>query len=95
MSGKNSLIAGCIVALIIGSVIGYFCYPAPKKDVAPGPSPYNQPTQPTQPAQNYATKEQVDGVITLVYGAIGASLVAALASIVCLMQVSKTIGGRY
>jgi len=34
-----------------------------------------------------------NGLTTLVYGAIGASLVAALAAIVSLMQISRRIAG--
>ncbi len=38
-------------------------------------------------------KSAANGLTTLVYGAIGASLVAALAAIVSLMQISKRIAG--
>jgi hypothetical protein len=49
-------------------------------------------------AQNAATaateaKNAANGLTTLVYGAIGASLVAALAAIVSLMQISRRIAG--
>ena len=46
-------------------------------------------------AANAATeaKNAANGLTTLVYGAIGASLVAALAAIVSLMQISKRIAG--
>jgi hypothetical protein len=49
-------------------------------------------------AQNAATaaenaQEAASGLTTLVYGAIGASLVAALAAIVSLMQISRRIAG--
>ena len=40
-----------------------------------------------------AAKDAANGLTTLVYGAIGAALVAALAAIVSLMQISKKIAG--
>jgi hypothetical protein len=40
-----------------------------------------------------AAKDAANGLTTLVYGAIGAALVAALAAIVSLMQISKRIAG--
>jgi hypothetical protein len=40
-----------------------------------------------------AAKDAASGLTTLVYGAIGASLVAALAAIVSLMQISRRIAG--
>jgi len=40
-----------------------------------------------------AAEEAANGLTTLVYGAIGASLVAALAAIVSLMQISRRIAG--
>lgn len=40
-----------------------------------------------------AIREDVDSIIALVYGAIGASLISALAAIVVLMQVSRRIAG--
>ena len=48
-----------------------------------------------QNAANAATeaKNAANGLTTLVYGAIGASLVAALAAIVSLMQISRRIAG--
>ncbi|MCK4581942.1 hypothetical protein KAU18_01405, partial [Candidatus Bathyarchaeota archaeon] len=51
-----------------------------------------------QAAQNAAeaaadAKDAAGGLTTLVYGAIGASLVAALAAIVSLMQISRRIAG--
>jgi hypothetical protein len=39
------------------------------------------------------TQQQTSGLTTLVYGAIGASLIAALAAIVSLMQISRRIAG--
>ena len=39
------------------------------------------------------TQRQTSGLTTLVYGAIGASLIAALAAIVSLMQISRRIAG--
>jgi hypothetical protein len=38
-------------------------------------------------------RNAANGLTTLVYGAIGASLVAALAAIVSLMQISRRIAG--
>ena len=38
-------------------------------------------------------QQQTSGLTTLVYGAIGASLIAALAAIVSLMQISRRIAG--
>ncbi len=38
-------------------------------------------------------KDDVSGLYTLVYGAIGASLIAALAAIVSLMQTSRQLAG--
>lgn len=84
-----------VVGLLVGSGVGYYMSEPVETTSQPQtqiPPTYNpQPVQPS--GQTYATKEDVVGLYTLVYGAIGASLVAALASIVSLMQISRRLAG--
>ena len=78
-----------ITALLLGGFLGYTL--APREvihidrpvEVAPELLPENEILE--------EIRETTDGLTTLVYGAIGASLIAALAAIVSLMQISRHI----
>ena len=48
---------------------------------------------PSKFSEELRETSSASGLTTLVYGAIGASLIAALAAIVSLMQISKRIAG--
>ncbi len=79
-----------VVGLLVGAGTGY--YMAPSEPKTQTPPTYNQPQ--VQPeAKNYATKADLLELTMLVYGAIGASLIAALAAIVSLMQISRRVAG--
>ena len=94
-----------VVGLVVGGGIGYFM--APSSDGSNYDAGYQEGYNdgydaadsswgidpPDDFSEQYATKDDVGGLTTLIYGAIGASLIAALASIVSLMQISRRIGG--
>ena len=103
MSGNSDkrLAILLVIGVIVGAGVGYFLAPG---GVDIGSSPYktgynegyddgyDQGQQKVDIAtedQDFA--EEVTGLTTLVYGAIGASLLAALAGIVTLMQVSRVM----
>jgi hypothetical protein len=94
-----------VVGLVIGGGVGYFA--APKEITTAGTGDtyqrgydkgYDEGFQAGKMEKTYTRSdselmEAVTGLTTLVYGAIGASLIAALAAIVALMQVSRRIAG--
>ena len=84
-----------VVGLVVGSGIGYFMA-APYENgdssnyQAGYDDGYEQGLEDRSPSYSSSSdSEDTQGLYTLIYGAIGASLVAALASITCLMQVSR------
>lgn len=90
-----------IVGLVIGAGAGYFLAPRNESDYSSSSytTGYDDGWE-VGFADGKASvasedtpdiEEEVAGLITLVYGAIGASLIAALAAIVTLMQVSRRI----
>ena len=66
------------VVLIAGLGIGYVMAPVKTEYKPPVPIPND-------------ISVRLDGIVTLLYGAVGASLIAALAAILALMQISKNI----
>ncbi len=93
-SSNNMLAALLVVGLMIGAGLGYFMAP----DVDQGSSPYkagynegyDDGYAQGQESTGIVTEDQdITTVITLIYGAIGASLIAALVAIVTLMEVSR------
>lgn len=79
---KTMMAVLLVVGLTIGAGIGYFM--APVKETTVFETVQTQTTATTP-----EILDRLDGLTTLVYGAIGASLIAALAAIVSLMQVSR------
>ena len=87
-----------IVGLLIGVGIGYQL--APGKETGYGSSyqigydegfedGFTEGKSSISTTDSIGIEEKVDGLTTLVYGAIGASLISALAAIVALMQISR------
>lgn len=86
-----------IVGLVVGIGFGYFIAPT----VDQGSSAYRlgydegfedgytEGQKSTGTAGSQEVLDSLTGLVTLVYGAIGASLIAALAAIVTLMEISK------
>ena len=79
MSQENTMIVLLVVGLVIGAGIGWMLAPSGETIIY---------SEDPNPETTHATSVGLNAVATLVYGAIGASLVATLASIVTLMQVS-------
>lgn len=71
-----------IIGPFIGASIGYFA--APRKNIDTGYSPQ-------EPQYSQTLEEKIERLIILIYAAIGASLVSALAAIVSLMQLSRRL----
>ena len=69
-----------ISALVIGAGIGYY--------LAPEEVGYTYPPQ-TEETELTHIHEEVKGLTILIYGAIGASLIAALAAVVSMMVVYR------
>lgn len=80
VTGMRMFLAYFILALVIGGGIGYY--------LAPEKVGYTYPTL-TEETEHAHIHEEVEGLTTLVYGAMGSSLIAAFAAIVSLMQVSR------
>ena len=89
-----------IVGLLIGVGVGYML--APRKETSYGSSyqigydegfedGFTEGKSSIDTADSTGIEEKVEGLTTLVYGSIGASLIAALAAIVSLMQISRRI----
>ena len=86
---KKKMAVGFLLVFMAGGFLGYIV--APREvihierpvEVAPELLPENEILE--------EIRETTDGLTTLVYGAIGASLIAALAAIVSLMQISRRI----
>ncbi len=87
-----------IVGLVIGVGAGYMM--APREESGYGSSykigydegfedGFAEGKSSISTTDSTGIEEKVDGLTTLVYGAIGASLIAALAAIVSLMQISQ------
>ena len=90
-----------VVGLVIGVGAGYML--APKEESGYGSSydigydegfedGFTEGKSSVSATDSTGIEEKLDSVITLVYGAIGASLIAALAAIVSLMQISRHMG---
>ncbi len=94
-----------VIGLVVGAGIGYFMAPSEYSD---GSGSYQsgydtgyengfsdgQATRPSSYSSPSSIEESIAGLTTLVYGAIGASLISALAAIVSLMQMSRAISNR-
>jgi hypothetical protein len=94
-----------VVGLVVGAGIGYFMAPSETDEQAynrgydegyDDGSASSAPVWGSDPPDDFtdsqsATKNEVQGLYTLLYGAIAASLIAALASIVSLMQISNAL----
>jgi hypothetical protein len=91
MKSNTLTIVLLVVGLVVGAGAGYFLTPTEIVEQTSQPQPSTTYIQPTQPQQDQVLNE-VRGLVSLVYGAIGAALVAALASILTLMQVSRRLG---
>lgn len=98
---NTTLYAGIIIALIIGAAVGYFVYPTMNPNPDQGSSAfklgYDEGFEDgfTEGQKTTGGDQEVldslAGLATLIYGVIGASLIAALAAIVTLMSVSRKI----
>ena len=89
-----------IVGLLIGVGMGYML--APRKETGYGSSyqigydegfedGFTEGKSSISTTDSIGIEAKVDGLTTLIYGAIGASLISALAAIVSLMQISRRI----
>lgn len=83
---KLTLMVVLLVGLIVGGMMAFIALP-PQRTVIETVEVAT--SQPGDPVTVQILEEKVLGLETLVYGAIGASLIAALAAIVGLMQVSR------
>ena len=101
MSDSSTMIMAVllVVGLTLGAGVGYFMTP---KEIDTNVSDYQSAydegyadglkAKPTSgSSSSYDITEKLDEIINLLYGAIGASLVAALAAIVSLAQISKRL----
>ena len=90
-----------IVGLLIGVGAGYMM--APREESGYGSSyqigydegfedGFTEGKSSISTTDSIGIEGKIDGLTTLVYGAIGASLIAALAAIVALMQISRHMG---
>lgn len=84
---KLTLVIVFLIGLITGGVVAYMAFPPQRTVVETVEVPV---TNPGDPVTVEKLREEMSGVITLLYGAIGASLIAALAAIVSLMQISRS-----
>ncbi len=88
---NTAVILIAVTALIVGASVGYFM--APREVIRiENPIEYT-PELASEDVILEEIRYEVTGLATLIYGAIGASLIAALAAIVSLMQISKQIAG--
>jgi len=85
---KLTLLIVLLIGLIAGGVVTYMAFPPQRTVVERVEVPV---TDPGDPVTVEKLQEEMLGLTTLVYGAIGASLIAALAAIVSLMQMSKRL----
>lgn len=85
--GQMSLIICLLIGIIVGAGAMYMCIPTNQKTVVETVEVFV--TEPGDPVTVGELQEQTLGLTTLIYGAIGASLIAALAAIVTLMQISQ------
>ena len=89
---RKLITVATIVAFVLGGAIGHSIKPTTVIR-------YDQPPPPEVTGEGETIEKRLEnlelgqsGLTTLIYGAIGAALVSALASIVSLMQISRQIG---
>ncbi len=96
---NQTMMAVLVVGLVIGAGAGYMLAPTEGPDYARPPSyttgyddgwrnGFADGKASVDPIGSSDIEEKVDSLTTLVYGAIGASLISALAAIVSLKQIS-------
>jgi len=86
--GLMSLSIVFLLGLVIGGAVAYMAFPPQRTVVEKVEVPVSDPGDPVTVEK---LQEEMSGLSTLIYGAIGASLISALAAIVSLMQISKSI----
>lgn len=100
MRGNNLAITLLVMGLIMGGGIGYFMAPTGgdqysqyelQRAYDEGYATAKSSSSSSSSYQNTEIADRLSGIETLVYGAIGASLVAALAAIVSLMQIARFV----
>ena len=95
-----------VVGLVVGAGVGYFMAPSEYTDGSGSyqtgyDTGYEKGFSDGQSSRQSSfgsydssqIEESISGLTTLVYGAMGASLIAALAAIVSLMQISRRFAG--
>ena len=82
---KLTLVVVLLVGIIVGGMVTYMVL-LPQRTVVEVTT-----SQPGDPVTVQILEEKVQGLIPLIYGAMGASLVSALAAIVCLMMISRRL----
>lgn len=85
---KLTLTIVFLIGLIVGGGVAYMAFPPQRTVVETVEVPV---TNPGDAVTVEKLEEEMSRLITLTYGAIGASLIAALAAIVSLMQISKSM----
>lgn len=85
---KLTLIIVFLIGLILGGGVAYMAFPPQRTVIEKVEVPVSDPGDPVTVEK---LREELSGLTTLIYGAIGASLLSALAAIVSLMQISRSI----
>lgn len=86
---KPLLTINFLIGLIMGGMMVYIVIPS-KQTVVEVPV-----SRPGDPVTVEKLQEKISGLESLIYGAIGASLISALAAIISLMQISRRLPNSF
>lgn len=84
---KLTLTIVFLIGLILGGGVAYMAFPPQRTVIKKVEVLISEPGDPVTVEK---LQEELLGLTTLIYGAIGASLISALAAIISLMQISRS-----